>query len=148
MLLAYIATALLLCRRWRAAVVMFSAATSIKMNILLMAPSVLVILLKVGPSTLSDSSQNMRSLCHSIFASCQDCALIQDVRIKSYLLVFHACTDWEVPYKMGARDLCSGLAGGSSERHYAGHSCGHTSAGTSGGSLPAARTWQLPAEGV
>lgn len=49
MLLAYIATALLLCRRWRAAVVMFSAATSIKMNILLMAPSVLVILLKVGP---------------------------------------------------------------------------------------------------
>ena len=49
MLIAHIATALLLGRRWRAAVVMFSAATSIKMNILLMAPSVLVILLQVMP---------------------------------------------------------------------------------------------------
>ncbi len=33
--------------RWRAAIVMYSAAVSVKMNVLLMAPSVLIVLLKV-----------------------------------------------------------------------------------------------------
>ena len=36
--------------RWRAAIVMYSAAVSVKMNVLLMAPSVLIVLLKVCPS--------------------------------------------------------------------------------------------------
>ena len=47
MLLAYFATALLLLRRWVPAIVAFSAAVSVKMNVLLMAPSVLLIILKV-----------------------------------------------------------------------------------------------------
>ena len=46
MLLAHAGAAALLSRRPRFAVLLFSAATSIKMNVLLMAPSVLVILLK------------------------------------------------------------------------------------------------------
>ena len=33
--------------RWRTAIVMYSAAVSVKMNVLLMAPSVLIVLLKV-----------------------------------------------------------------------------------------------------
>ena len=47
MLLAYAASALLLLRRWVPAIVVFSAAVSVKMNVLLMAPSVLLIVLKV-----------------------------------------------------------------------------------------------------
>ncbi len=45
--------------RWRAAIVMYSAAVSVKMNVLLMAPAVLIVLLKVSsasccfPSTFS-----------------------------------------------------------------------------------------------
>jgi hypothetical protein len=35
-------------RRWRAALVAYSAAVSVKMNVLLMAPPVLVVMLKVG----------------------------------------------------------------------------------------------------
>ncbi|KAK9907969.1 hypothetical protein WJX75_000784 [Coccomyxa subellipsoidea] len=46
MLLAYIATGLLLVQRWRASILVYSAAVSIKMNVLLMAPPVLVVLLK------------------------------------------------------------------------------------------------------
>ena len=58
MLLAHAGAAALLSRRPRLAVLLFSAATSVKMNILLMAPSVLVVLLKarcwmsIGPSSL------------------------------------------------------------------------------------------------
>lgn len=47
MLIAYCAIALLLSQRWRAALVAFSAAVSVKMNVLLMAPPVLLIMLKV-----------------------------------------------------------------------------------------------------
>ena len=47
MLLAYSASALLLLRRWVPAIVVFSAAVSVKMNVLLMAPSVLLIIIKV-----------------------------------------------------------------------------------------------------
>ena len=50
MLLAHVAAALLLARRWRAAVCLFSAAASIKMSVLLLAPSALIILLKVFPT--------------------------------------------------------------------------------------------------
>ncbi|KAK9812595.1 hypothetical protein WJX72_000071 [[Myrmecia] bisecta] len=46
MLLAYIAIALLVERRWRLALLSFSAAVSVKMNVLLMAPPVLVVMLK------------------------------------------------------------------------------------------------------
>lgn len=35
--------------RWRAAIVTYSAAVSVKMNVLLMAPAVLIVLLKVRP---------------------------------------------------------------------------------------------------
>ena len=34
--------------RWRASIIMYSAAVSVKMNVLLMAPAVLVLLLKAG----------------------------------------------------------------------------------------------------
>lgn len=46
-LLAYAATALLLERCWRGAALMYSAAVSVKMSVLLMAPPVLVVMLKV-----------------------------------------------------------------------------------------------------
>ena len=46
-LLAYAATALLLERCWRSAALMYSAAVSVKMSVLLMAPPVLVVMLKV-----------------------------------------------------------------------------------------------------
>ena len=49
MLLAYAAAALLTLHWWRAAILCFSAAVSIKMNVLLMAPSVLVVVLKACP---------------------------------------------------------------------------------------------------
>ena len=49
MLLAYAATALLVAHQWVPAIVAFSAAVSVKMNVLLMAPSVLLIVLKVQP---------------------------------------------------------------------------------------------------
>ena len=55
MLLAYGATALLVAQRWVPAIVAFSAAVSIKMNVLLMAPSVLLIVLKVCFVVLSHS---------------------------------------------------------------------------------------------
>ena len=45
-LLAHAGAAALLSRRPRLAVLLFSAATSVKMSVLLMAPSVLVVLLK------------------------------------------------------------------------------------------------------
>ena len=44
---------LLMMERWRAAIVMYSAAVSVKMNVLLMAPSVLIVLLKVCPASCS-----------------------------------------------------------------------------------------------
>ena len=46
MLLAHAATALLLERRWRSAALAYSAAVSVKMSVLLMAPPVLVVMLK------------------------------------------------------------------------------------------------------
>ena len=48
MLAAYIAIWLLISQRWRAALVAFSAAVSVKMNVLLMAPPVLLVMLKVN----------------------------------------------------------------------------------------------------
>ncbi|BDA45052.1 Dol-P-Man:Man(5)GlcNAc(2)-PP-Dol alpha-1,3-mannosyltransferase [Coccomyxa sp. Obi] len=48
MLLAYVATGLLLLQRWRASLVVYSAAVSVKMNVLLMAPPVLLVLLKAA----------------------------------------------------------------------------------------------------
>lgn len=47
MMLAYFAIWLLTSRYWRASVIAFSAAVSVKMNVLLMAPGVLIILIKV-----------------------------------------------------------------------------------------------------
>ncbi len=54
MLLAHAGAAALLSRRPRLAVLLFSAATSVKMNVLLMAPSVLVVLLKARLRCLMD----------------------------------------------------------------------------------------------
>ena len=48
MLLAYTACLLLIKRKWRWSVLVFSAALSVKMNVLLMAPPVFVIMLKVS----------------------------------------------------------------------------------------------------
>lgn len=45
---AYAATATLLARRWALAVLLFSLAVSIKMNVLLFAPGVLAVLVKVS----------------------------------------------------------------------------------------------------
>ena len=50
MLVAYVAVWLLVSQRWRASLVAFSAAVSIKMNVLLMAPPVLLVMLKVSAS--------------------------------------------------------------------------------------------------
>lgn len=47
MFIAYGATALMLKEYWVPAIVCFSFAVSVKMNVLLMAPPVLVLLLKV-----------------------------------------------------------------------------------------------------
>ena len=65
MLLAYAATGLLVLRRWRAAIVGFSAAVSVKMNVLLMAPSVLAVVLKVGSSLWQVKSSSCPLLCMS-----------------------------------------------------------------------------------
>lgn len=46
---ALLCAGLLAGRRWRASLVMYSAAVSVKMNVLLMAPPVLVVMLKVSP---------------------------------------------------------------------------------------------------
>lgn len=48
MMLAYAAISLLTLRRWRTSILAFSAAVSVKMNVLLMAPGVLIVLLKVS----------------------------------------------------------------------------------------------------
>ena len=56
MMLAYTACLLLIKRKWRLAVFLFSAALSVKMNVLLMAPPVLIIMLQVSfshPCTVS-----------------------------------------------------------------------------------------------
>ena len=58
MLVAYVAAALLLLHRWVPAIVAFSAAVSIKMNVLLMAPPVLLLALKVCSQTGSTHSLN------------------------------------------------------------------------------------------
>lgn len=52
MLAAYIAIWLLISQRWRASLLAFSAAVSVKMNVLLMAPPVLLVMLKVSLSTI------------------------------------------------------------------------------------------------
>ena len=48
MLIAYIAIWLLVSQRWRLSLLAFSAAVSVKMNVLLMAPPVLLVVLKVA----------------------------------------------------------------------------------------------------
>ena len=53
MLLANIAMLLLVQRRWRLSLLLFSAALSVKMNVLLLAPPVGIILLQVGFHTCS-----------------------------------------------------------------------------------------------
>ena len=52
---AAVSAGLLVMERWRAAIVMYSAAVSVKMNVLLMAPSVLIVLLKVRLASHSPS---------------------------------------------------------------------------------------------
>jgi alpha-1,3-mannosyltransferase len=59
MFFAHAGTALLLRRRWRAAVLAFSAGVSVKMNVLLMAPSVLLVLLKARASGVGGSRQSV-----------------------------------------------------------------------------------------
>ncbi len=59
-LLAHAGAAALLSRRPRLAVLLFSAATSVKMSVLLMAPSVLVVLLKVR----HECADRSESHCH------------------------------------------------------------------------------------
>jgi len=55
-LTGYIAIWLLLSNRWRAALLTFSIAVSVKMNILLLAPAVLIILIKVlSPASICRS---------------------------------------------------------------------------------------------
>jgi alpha-1,3-mannosyltransferase len=54
MLLAYAALDLLCSRLWAAAIVVFSAAVSIKMHVLLFAPGVLAVCVLVRPTALSD----------------------------------------------------------------------------------------------
>lgn len=82
MLLAYAATALLLGSRWRAAALVYSAAVSIKMNVLLMAPPVLVVMLKVrGPKShiglqLHDRDGNYSRLTDNPFHAGLDYALV------------------------------------------------------------------------
>ena len=60
MLLAYVATSVLAEHRWAAAIVVFAAAVSVKMNVLLFAPGVLVACLLVcfcplAPAGCADS---------------------------------------------------------------------------------------------
>jgi alpha-1,3-mannosyltransferase len=52
MFIAYAATLALQHHHWRLAVLLYSAAVSVKMNVLLMAPGVLAVLVKVGLSAL------------------------------------------------------------------------------------------------
>ena len=52
MLLANIAMLLLVQRRWRLSLLLFSAALSVKMSVLLLAPPVAIILLQVSPPVL------------------------------------------------------------------------------------------------
>ena len=47
MMLAYAAISLLTSRRWRVSILIFCAAVSVKMNVLLMAPGVLIVLVKL-----------------------------------------------------------------------------------------------------
>ena len=72
MLLAYVATWLLLSHRWRASLVAFSAAVSVKMNVLLMAPPVLLICLKASQQNAQPCT--MRNLVHAIH-SCKPASL-------------------------------------------------------------------------
>ena len=65
MMLAYIATWLLTKRSWRAALTLFSAAVSVKMNVLLMAPAVLVIILKVHQPPPHPPGACHAQLCHA-----------------------------------------------------------------------------------
>lgn len=86
MLVAYAASALLVLRRWRAAIVCFSAAVSIKMNVLLMAPSVLVIVLKVRslhtcpPDWRQGQLHTARLPCLRLSPHCPCCLLAEDNR--------------------------------------------------------------------
>ena len=73
MLLAYAATALLIAGWWAAALVAYSAAVSVKMNVLLLAPSVLVVLLKVGTRLINACAAGCRTCWH--IASAADCGL-------------------------------------------------------------------------
>ena len=56
---AYLAIWLLLERRWRLSMLAFSMAVSVKMNVLLLAPPVLVVMMQASP--LSKSHSNVAS---------------------------------------------------------------------------------------
>ena len=62
-------------RRWRAALVTYSAAVSIKMNVLLMAPPVLVVMLKVS----DQFGKRWCSCCHSPHHVVRQAARLQDI---------------------------------------------------------------------
>ena len=47
MFVAYVATAALQARRWTIAIFLYSLAVSVKMNVLLFAPGVLAVIIKV-----------------------------------------------------------------------------------------------------
>lgn len=79
MLLANIAMLLLVQRRWRLSLLLFSAALSVKMNVLLLAPPVGIVLLQVSADmlilqlycmytfcTLQIQTSNVVSTCHTI----------------------------------------------------------------------------------
>ena len=82
MLLAHAGAAALLSRRPRLAVLLFSAATSVKMNVLLMAPSVLVILLKARSRT---STEHVRSASERIGHHRTQCKPDYDVSRLTYV---------------------------------------------------------------
>ena len=84
MMLAYTACLLLIKRKWRWSVFVFSAALSVKMNVLLMAPPVLVIMLQVG----------LALLCFALpclYISSNQQQAQQTVTIRSSLAMFASC---------------------------------------------------------
>ena len=116
MLVAYIAVWLLVSQRWRASMVAFSAAVSIKMNVLLMAPPVLLVMLKVGTHQvvcclLMLNLEYIR-LCGSSMDTCSPdiCALCRQLACGT----FWRAWDWGLP--------CSW----SLERHSCCMTLGHT----------------------
>ena len=75
MMLAYTACLLLIRKKWRLAVFLFSAALSVKMNVLLMAPPVLVIMLKVNPPVMKLATHCLLCTVVHLSAPYPDCTL-------------------------------------------------------------------------